>query len=219
MNKSDYIVFDFETGGLDPNFHEAIQIAGKAYNCRTLEPYPIEAGGEFCSLMKPLYPERLQDEALKINRKTREELLNAPDQRVVWNQFVAWVGKFNPRGTARSAPIAAGKNIRDFDMKFVEVLNKLHCPKGEKTVLFGRKKIDLEDYVFAWFENETEPSDEKMDTLRDYFGMNTDKAHDALEDCRQTGELMMKFLRLHRELQRRKVIRFKGAFANVGTAG
>jgi DNA polymerase III epsilon subunit-like protein len=112
MNDLDLVCFDFETGGLDPNHHEAIQVAGKAYNARTLEPYPVEMGGEFCSLMKPLYPDRLDPGALKVNKKTPEELMAAPDQKLVWNEFVAWVNKWNKRKNKWGAPLAAGKNIR-----------------------------------------------------------------------------------------------------------
>jgi DNA polymerase III epsilon subunit-like protein len=171
----DYVVFDFETGGFDPGHNEAIQVAGKAYNARTLEPYPAEQGGEFCSLMKPLYFDRLEDGALKVNKKTREELMVAPDQGVVWNQFVDWVGRWNPKKTKWTAPIACGKNIRGFDLKFVTVLNNLHCKKKDKTVLFSeRREVDMQDFTFAWFENEAEPEDDKMDTWRKYFGLSTD---------------------------------------------
>ncbi len=215
MNSVDFIVFDFETGGLNPEYNEAIQVAGKAYNYRTLEPYPVEAGGEFYSLMKPLHFDRLEDGALKVNKLTREQLEKAPDQKVVWNQFVAWVGRYNSRGNNWTAPIACGKNIRDFDLKFVDVLNRLHCPKKEKTVLFHRTKFDLEDPIFLWFENEPEPAKYNMDALREYFGMETEGAHDALVDVRQTGQLLMKFLKLHREFQKRRLVKFKGSLAKV----
>jgi DNA polymerase III epsilon subunit-like protein len=215
MNDLNIVVFDFETGGLDPNFHEAIQVAGKAYHPRTLEPYPVEEGGEFCTLMKPLYPDRLQDEALAVNGKTRDMLLGnpdkgiepPPDQKAAWNSFVTWVNGWNTgeKKTVYKAPIAAGKNIRNFDLKFVEVLNRLHCKKKDKTVLFNsRRQLELEDYLFSWFENSGEMPNEKMDTVREYFGMSREGAHDALVDVRQTGELLMKFLKLHRELRKRK---------------
>jgi DNA polymerase III epsilon subunit-like protein len=230
VNNCDLVVFDLETGGLDPAHHEAIQVAGKAYNARTLEPYPVEQGGEFCSLMRPLHPERLTDAALKVNGKSRDELLGnpekgiepAPDQGVVWNQFVAWVGKWNKKGSAYGAPIACGKNIRDFDLKFVAVLNQLHCKKKDKTVLFSRRtQLDLEDLIFLWFENSKELPDGKMDTLRDYFGMSREGAHDALVDVRQTGALLMRFLKLHRELARRTTsdgrpfIKFQGSMHGI----
>lgn len=187
---------------MDPEYNEAIQVAGKAYNARTLEPYPAEEGGEFESLMKPLYPERLEDAALDVNKKTRDELSKAPDQKMVWNQFVEWVGKFKKKGRH---PIAAGKNIRTFDLKFAEKLCELHCQKGRKTKLFdSRIVLDLDDLVFNWFEDSDELPNHKMDTLRPYFGLSSDGAHDALVDVRQTGELIFRFLNLHRELRKRR---------------
>jgi DNA polymerase III epsilon subunit-like protein len=206
---------------LDSSHHEAIQVAGKAYNARTLEPYPVEAGGEFCSLMKPIYPDRLDPGALKVNKKTVEELMAAPDQRLVWNEFVAWVNKWNKRKNKWGAPLAAGKNIRSFDMKFVDVLNRLHCKNKEKTLLFSeRRQVELEDLVFLWFENSADLPNEKMDTLRDYFGLSQEGGHDALVDVRQTGELITKFIKLHRNLRGRKaadgnpLIKFRNACAD-----
>ncbi len=106
------------------------------------------------------------------------------------------------------------------------MLNKLHCPKKEKTVLFHeRKQVDLEDQIFQWFEGENlfckdcpEFPNEKMDTLLDYFGISRDGAHDALVDVRNTGKLITKFLKLHRTLQKAqgknggKLIKFQGCF-------
>lgn len=223
MNNLNYVVFDFETGGLDPTYHEVIQVAGKAYHGRTLEPFPADSGGEFCSMMKPLYFDRLQDKALECNKITREELKTAPEQKLVWNQFVEWVQKWNIKGKSPfGAPIPVGKNIRDFDLKFVDVLNVLHCAKKDKTVLFNRKKIDLEDYLHAWFENESDMPDMKMDTVRDFFGISKVGAHRANVDVEHTGLLVMKFLKLHRDLQGRKgkdgtkLIKWRGEGAKCG---
>jgi DNA polymerase III alpha subunit (gram-positive type) len=211
LNNLDYIVFDFETGGLKPGWHEAIQIAGKAYNAKTLEPY---VDGEFCSMMKPLHPERLDEDALAVNKKTKEEIMGAPDQKLVWNQFVDWVSRYNPKKNSFTAPIACGKNIRNFDLLFAEELCKKHCKKKGSTVLFNpRTQLDLEDQLFQWFENEPEPANMKMDTVRDYFGMSKEGAHDALVDVRQTGELVMRFLNVHRAIQKRQIIKFKGSLA------
>jgi DNA polymerase III epsilon subunit-like protein len=204
-------VLDFETSGLDLNTGaQAIQIGGKAYHPRTLEPYPVETGGEFCSLMRPPNIEQLDTpeakKALEINKKTKEEILAAPDQKLVWNQFVDWVNRFNTKKSKWGCPIACGKNIRDFDMKFVDQLNRLHCKNKEKTLLFSsRRTIDLEDFIHHWFENDSESlPNEKMDTLRDYFGMSHELSHDAIGDCRDTGSLIMKFLGLYRNLRARK---------------
>lgn len=225
MNQLDIVVFDFETGGLKPSWNEAISVAGKAYNARTLEPYPIEQGGEFNSLMKPLHFDRLEEGALRVNRIKVSDLEKAPDQKIVWNQFVAWVGRYKKNGTKYGAPIACGKNIRSFDLLFADELNKLHCPKKEKTILFNcMTQLDIQDDLWRWFENETEPEDLKMDTLRPWLGLSSEHGHEAITDVRQTGEIMIKFLKLYRELQKRvtrdgkKFIQFKGSFNKQCTA-
>lgn len=227
MNTKDICVFDFETGGLVAGVNEAISVAAKMYNARTLEPYP---DGEFDSLMKPLHPDKLDDRALAVNKITRDQLFGnkdkgippAPEQAVVWKQFIDWVGRWNPRKNALCAPIACGKNIRNFDLKFVRVLNELHSPKREKTVLFNsRRELELEDIIFMWFENEKEPEKEGMDTLREFFGISKEGAHSALVDVRQTGALVMRFLKLHRTFQAKldrdgnKLVKFKGSFSGV----
>ncbi len=218
MNSLNYVCFDLETGGLSAEKNDAISVAAVAYDGRTLEPIPPAEGGEFDSLMKPLDFSRLQDQALAVNKITREELAKAPDQKLVWNEFVKWVGRFNKKGTAFGAPIAVGKNIRAFDMAFVRKLNGQHCKKKEKTVLFHKRLYDLEDVLFLWFENSDELPDLKMDTLREFMGLSKVGAHSALVDSRQTGAVFMRFLKLKRELRSRKTgdgkefIRFRGCF-------
>ena len=204
MNQNDIIVFDMETGGLRSDYHEAIEIAAICYNARTLEPYPESQGGSFVSLMKPLFPNRLEDGALKVNNITREQLENAPDQKVVWNNFVDWVNKFNKTNNKWGTPIAAGKNIRTFDLLFVNELNKRHCPKKEKTLLFNeRQQIDLEDFLLHWFENSSKLPNQKLDTVRELFKLNKNNAHRAMKDVEDTGLLIMKFLKLYRTLNKR----------------
>jgi hypothetical protein len=145
---------------------------------------------------------------------------DVPDQASAWNAFVSWVGGFNRTGTAMDAPIACGKNIKDFDLLFAARMNALHCKKKDKTVLFNRKwKVDLDDLMFVWFENEPEPVNYKMDTLRPFFGFPETEHHNALVDCRETGELIMMFLRLKRALQSRRTkdgrrfLQFEGRMA------
>ena len=51
-----------------------------------------------------------------------------------------------------------------------------------------------------------------MDYLRDYFGISKENAHDALQDVKDTANILTKFLLLQRNLS--KKIRFEKAFAN-----
>lgn len=203
INNNTYVVFDFETGGLDPNFNEAIQVAGKAYDPRSLEPIPVEAGGEFMSYMKPEFFDRLTPGAMKVNKISVETLKAAPDVGVVWPKFVEWVQGFNPKkGSMWTAPIPCGKNIVNFDFKFMEVLNNKWLPKKNETVIWNRIVQDLDFVLHGWFENELEPAKTNMDYLRGFFGIPSEGAHDALIDCRQTGDLLMRFFKMQRYMQK-----------------
>jgi DNA polymerase III epsilon subunit-like protein len=202
-NDLDYIVFDLETGGLKPDHHEVLQIGAKAYNGRTLEPYPVESGGEFNIYLRPNYPERLEAQALAVNGLTLE-LLEARgiDQKVGWLQFREWAAQYRRKGPL-GAPIACGKNIRRFDLKFVAVLDALYC-KGKSGAFNSRIELDLQDDLWRWFAGDPTLGDYSMDTVRKYFGLPPSPTHDALIDARETGHLIMKFLRLYRAFQAKK---------------
>ena len=64
--------------------------------------------------------------------------------------------------------------------------------------------------VFYWFNHNNELKSYKLDTLRDYFGIAKDGAHDAIKDVKDTAEILIRFLKLHRNLSEK--IKFKGAF-------
>jgi DNA polymerase-3 subunit epsilon len=208
MNNNTIIVFDFETGGLDTNTTEPIEIAAIALSPRDLSPIP---GGRFYSLCKPTNWSIVSDDALRINGKTREMLQQAPDQSVVWPQFVNFIKQYNPKKNSyMTAPIAGGKNIRNFDIPIFDRLCKQYGfvdGKGIPNVFHRRKIYDLEDFIELWFENSSELQDQKMDTLRQYFGMSTEKAHEAMMDTVQTAQLIIRFLQLHRATSGRVAFR------------
>lgn len=206
MNQNHIVVFDFETGGLDPHSCEVIEVAAKAYNCRTLEPFD---GGEFCMLIQPTDYNNLSKEALEKNGIKVEDLKSkGVDVKIAWNEFICFVNKFNKKGDEWNAPVPAGSNIRGFDLIIAKRLNRLYGPKKEKTVLFNDfKSLDLLDILFMWFENCNEPKKFKMDELRPFFGLSVEGSHRAMKDVEDAGQLIMKFLKLHRNLGQK--IKFK----------
>lgn len=222
MNNLNYVSVDSETGGLVVGKNEVIEIAAQAYNGLTLEPFPVEMGGQFSSLMKPLNFDNLDQQALDVNGITREELEKAPDQAIVWRQFVDWLKKWNVSANKSKygAPIAIGKNVRYFDIPFFKELCRLHCPKKEKTVMFHERiQLDLEDFIHHWFRESNELEDEKLDTLRDYFGISRVGAHRGLKDVLDTGTLVTKFLKMYQAILKHTkadgtpLLKLKGACA------
>jgi DNA polymerase III epsilon subunit-like protein len=213
MTNNIIICFDFETGGLDIKTTEPIEIAAVAINPRTLSIVP---DGTFYSLCKPTDFSLLQDQALAVNGKTRDQLQQAPEQEAVWRSFASFIKRFNSKGNGfMTAPIAAGKNIRMFDLPIFSRL----CAKygfadknGDQNLFHRRKVYDLEDILEYWFHDSDELPDRKMDTLRGYFGLSKDGAHSAMVDTKQTAELIVRFLKVHRYYASR--IPFRGACAN-----
>jgi DNA polymerase III epsilon subunit-like protein len=213
MNSQTIVVFDFETGGLNPNTCPPIQIAALAIDARTLEPM---VNGTFSSLMCP--PDKdlelIEESALAKNKKTMQEIRDAPPWILVWKRFTRFI---NSVKTGRGQPIPAGQNIKSFDLIISDRLCKLYGPwdktNNEQKLWDKYDYVDLKNLSFAWFENLTEPASYGLDTLRDFFGMSKENAHDALQDVKDTAAIMIRFLQLHRSLS--KKISFKGALTNA----
>ena len=221
--KRDIIVFDFETGGRDPNTCQPTQIAAAAIDGRNLK-----AKGFFNSeiwaetdddkaIAAGLGP--IEEGALKVTGKTREQIAKAPKPKVVWTKFAEFVNRYNWKGTQFFAPIPAGYNILGYDMPIVDRMCKLYGPwdeKKQKQKLFHQiYKIDMMDNMFMWTEGDPNVKSISMDTLRDRMGLSTDNAHDALQDVKDTANIMIKFMKTHRQVYRN--LKIEKAFADGGT--
>lgn len=209
MNNCNIIVFDFETGGLDPKVCVPIQIAAIVIHPRMLEPIP---GATFNHMMCPMTQKEfdtIEDAALNVNKKTREQIKAAPPEKLVWEEFISFVLRYK---TAEGLPIAAGQNIVGFDLIISERLCKKYGPwnkKRNQQDLWNRQILELMCYTFGWFENLTEPERYNMDALRRFFGLSEEGVHDALVDVNHTWRIFSKFLKLQRSLSKR--ITFKDA--------
>ena len=222
MNYKDIIVFDVETGARNPHKTQPVQIAAVAIHGRKLT---IQPGGYFESLIRPELDDEkaiemgvdpIEDEALAVNGKTREELAKAPSAKTVWKKFANFVNKYNWKKTPYFAPIPAGYNIIGFDLPIVQRLCEQHGPVDKKTgkqTLFNKiHKIDMLDTVWMWMENNPDIKSLSMDSMRDLLGMSKENAHDAMQDVKDTANLMIAFMKLHRRIAPK--VKFEKAFAD-----
>lgn len=220
MSTRDIIVFDFETGSRNPYKTQPTQLAALAIDGRN-----FKLKGTFNSEIRPILDDEkaieagldpLQEEALKITRKTREGLAKAPTIKTVWKKFVTFVEQYNWQGTSFFAPIPAGFNIISFDMVIINRLCKEFGPYDEKREtqkLFHQiYKIDLMDNIFMWTEGDPSIKSISMDSLRDRMGISKDNAHDALQDVKDTANIMIKFMKTHRAVYRN--LKLDKAFAD-----
>tara|TARA_Y100000004_G_C8922124_1_gene415921 strand:- start:800 stop:1489 length:690 start_codon:yes stop_codon:yes gene_type:complete len=221
-NFRDIIVFDFETGGANPQTCQPTQIAAVAIHARKLI---LQPGGTFNSEIRPIIDDEkaiaagvapLEEKALEITRKNRDDLAKAPPPKVVWKKFAEFCDQFNFKKTSFTAPIPAGYNIIGYDLPIVQRMCDQYGPtdnKSGKQKIFNQIfKIDLMDHIYCWFENNQDVKGYNMDYMRDYFGLSKDNNHDALQDVKDTANLLIKFLRLQRSLL--KKVKFEKTFAN-----
>ena len=224
MNYRDIIVFDFETGSRNPHKTQPTQIAAIALHGRKLT---LQPGGVFNSEIRPILNDEkaikegfdpVEEEALQITGKTRAALARAPLPKTVWKKFAEFCNKYNFRKTSYTAPIAAGYNIIGFDLPIVKRLCDSYGPsdgEGRQKIFNPIFKLDLMDMVFSWTENNKDVKSLSMDYLREYMGFpqeSKDNAHDALQDVKDTGNILIKFLKFQRKISEKT--KFEKAFAN-----
>lgn len=229
INYNKICVFDFETDGSDPRVCSPVQIAAVIVDPIKLEIVP---SSEFNINFKPEvledndnyeYQTDILDFHAKVKGCSTEQVLSEwktyPKQQHAWEMFVNYLDKYHTRASKKSqfsAPIAAGYNIYRFDLPIIERLSTKYnnLNKEKKTDLFyPRDVVDCINLVFYWFEHNNDLKNYSLDTIRDYFGISKDGAHDAIKDVRDTAEIIIRFMKLHRNLSSK--IKFKNSFINV----
>lgn len=152
----------------------------------------------------------------QLRKQTTQEILElwrqAPSIDIVWNNYTNWLLQFHSdpkKPNNYTAPIRAGYNIINFDDIIV---NRLVQQFKTKYLYSQVYKMDVIDLLFYWFEGFQEIEKMNMDYIRDYFGIPKTNAHDALQDVKDIGSVLIRFLRLHRNLVNSGKIKFKGAF-------
>lgn len=195
MNSANYVVFDFETDGVDTSTCQVLQVAALVLNPRTLKP--IE-GARFDSYMKPDF-EKLDLSALEINKINIDTLKSAPSNKVVWKMFAKFCQQYNVvEDKATKKPIPVGYNIQNFDLA---ITNRLNDEFKQKS-FFSRFSMDVMDLAFMWFENNNVVDNLKFDSLRNLFGFSHENAHNAITDVEQTAIIFEKFILLNRNISK-----------------
>ena len=220
MANRDFIIFDTETGSRNPHKTQITQIAAIALDGRN-----FAVKGQFNSEVQPILDDEkaislgldpVEDDALKITHKTREQLAKAPNIKSVWSKFVKFVDQYNWKGDPFFAPIPVGFNIIGFDMIIINRLCKEYGPwdkEREQQKLFSKVyKIDIMDNIFAWTESDPDVRSISMDSLRDRMGLSKDNAHDALQDVKDEANIFIKLMKTHRSVYQN--MSFNKAFAN-----
>jgi DNA polymerase III epsilon subunit-like protein len=229
INYNKICVFDFETDGTDPRVCSPVQIAALMVDPISLSIIP---DSEFNVFFKPevledndnyKYTTDILDFHAKVKGCSSEEVLKSwykyPKQNQSWSMFINYLDKYHSRTSKKSqfsAPIAAGYNINRFDLQLTERLSqKYNNVNKEKRsdIFYPRDVLDIMNLVFYWFERNADLKSYTLDSVRDYLGISKDGAHDALKDVRDSAQILIRFMKLHRSLSDK--IKFKDSFSNI----
>lgn len=229
--KNKICVFDLETDGSNPNECSPVQIAAVIVDPIKLQ---VVEGSEFNIMMKP---EKMEKD---INHEYDSDILNfharvrncsttdiiklwqdSMSQKQAWSLFTEYLNKYHSRSVKKnefSAPVASGYNINKFDMKIINRLAikfKSVNKENNNNIFFPRDVLDLMNLVYYWLMYNEDIKSISLDNVRDYFAISKVNAHDALKDVQDCANILIRFLKLHKNLSGK--IKFKDAFANEST--
>lgn len=174
IDKINYLWLDTETTGLDPVRNDVIQLAAIAV---VNGKENVVTFNQFC---QPHDWNYIDDEALKINHTTREQLAKEQMPAVMVRNFIIWAKTFGVKFTL------AGYNA-DFDRNFLSNLFKKANAEREFNEIFNADIRDLYKRVKG-LKAQLATHNLKLGTLCEHFKIQI-KAHDALSDIGATIKL------------------------------
>ena len=195
-NKRNFIVYDLETSGLNPEKGcEIVQIGAMALK---YSDYQIHEAGSFQCIIKPEFPEKAQSGAISVIgeqmwSKANEEGLHPKTALRKFKDFfeeVNWSGKY------WSAPIRVGYNNNCFDDKFLEYWMKHYKIIGQKNddQPWSNLSMDVYSMMFSIFGKD-KLKNNKLDTFAEMLGLSrTSDTHDAMEDVEITAKIFQRYM-------------------------
>lgn len=159
--ENNYTVLDFETTGLTPGINEIIEIGAIKYR----NDKPIDT---FQTYVKPIIND-IDPYITKLTGISEETVANSPSLKDVLPELINFID---------------GENIvahnASFDMKFLLIeMNNNNIPYQKFRVI---DTLPLARKNLPFLKNH------KLATLKEYLDINI-KSHNALDDCKVTGEL------------------------------
>jgi len=207
--KSKIVVFDLETGGLDPLKSPIMEIG-----LVTADQITFEEEIQYETLVKPYQIEgrdlEVQQGAINVHgiqpsRCVRE----GRELRDIVAELIALFGKLKPKGsrTPLNYPVLSGHNVA-FDVAFLDLAFAISGEELHRHVLSNNGQIIVWDTMQMALQNWNTTGDGKynLGACCEKAGLGNFLAHSALADTRITLDLLRYFLRGMREGKKAAIV-------------
>ena len=173
-----YVIFDLETTGISPNYDEVIEISA-------LKVKGGEVVDEFNTLVNP--GRKIPFGATKVNGITNAMVAEAPAFSHVLAEFLDFA----------EGLVLVGHNIARFDMKFIwrdaeQYFGEIPQNNYVDTLQVARKYLPKMDH-------------HRLVDLAEYYGISSEGAHRALNDCYMNQKVYECMVSEMREAQKKRV--------------
>lgn len=172
------LIFDFESSGFVKAENGDVTDIGDPTQLGAilLNPKTLKEEGEFCSDIR-CDPDRLIDWVLEYTDITRERVSEAPEPRQVAEKFLA---QFS------TEVYLASWNV-SFDRRW---LAQLMSSIGHNDTFYDYHHIDVWTLAYTYLAQRGKGDIIKSEQVFAEFGQSARGAHNALDDCRRTAEVL-----------------------------
>lgn len=178
------LYYDLETTGLEPDRNDIVQL-GAIMETGDNEVHEFN---EFC---QPFNFDTVSIDALRVNGRTMEELRSFQTPQEMFKKFIAFLRPFISKNP-RERITLIGQNIIAFDNPFLKrFFVKNRYPDGFNR-LFNYQFVDTLSLNYVMRRKGFMPENQSisLEKVGAFYGIETAKAHDALEDVRRTRKML-----------------------------
>ena len=188
----DYVIFDLETTGISPNYDEVIEISA-------LKVKGGKVVDEFNTLVNP--GRKIPFGATKVNGITNAMVAEAPAFSQVLAEFLDFA----------EGLVLVGHNIARFDMKFIwrdaeQYFGEIPQNNYVDTLQVARKHLPKMDH-------------HRLVDLAEYYGISSEGAHRALNDCYMNQKVYECMVSEMREAHQKRLEEARKKAAETANAG
>lgn len=171
---------DLETTGLDNNECAIVQIAA------LLENEEGKIVDSFVEWVKPHRTARIDEDALEVIGKTREELDEGIEGKVFMNEFIDFLGRHIDRYNSYEKLVFAGYNVK-FDLDFLAKFFKRNGYDYFFGFVYGMPfdvgSMVMLGRIFGVIDSDN-LNKNSLEAVCRYLDVKLNKKHDALDDIR-----------------------------------